>query len=477
MDENKNWWTRPCGGFEVLRQAVPLIISGGSISLMNFTDRMFLMWYNPDAMTASMQAGMLFWTAISIPLATAAFATTFVAQYHGSGNDHRIGHIVWQGIWFGFVVMPILLLLFDPFTKVFALFRHDQELIVLERTYYWYMLLASGAAISGEAAASFFRGMGKMQVEMYNSIFCVVLNIVLDYCFIFGKFGFPEWGLAGAAIATAISMWVRFLIYVILMFMQDQKSHKFHVLRGMRFDVPLIGRLCYYGIPSGCYTFFDNITFTAFILMIGGLGVVERNATTIAFTLNSFTFIPLNGIGFAVTSMVGNQLGKNRPDLARRATITSVMIGCIYTGFFGIAFLVCPDVFLSMFAAYISPEEFAGMHDLCVQLLWFIALYLLFDSCVVILYSTLRGAGDMIFTAVLNSILAPLLPICSAIGIFYFGLGVLWCWAVLTLYILVYCGCLVIRYRSKVWESMRVIEKEFVPELVPVESNDHLHWQ
>jgi MATE family multidrug resistance protein len=462
MNQNNHWWTRPCGGFDVLRQAVPLIISGGSISLMNFTDRMFLMWHSSDAMTAAMQAGMLFWTAVAIPLATAGFATTFVAQYHGSGNDHRIGRVVWQGIWFGFVMMPILLLLFEPFVKVFVWFGHDPALVELERTYYFYTLLGSGAVISADAAAAFFRGQGKMRVEMYNNLFCVALNIPLDYCLIFGEFGFPCWGVAGAAVATAVCLWVRFLIYLTLMFAQDHNANKFHVLRGMRLDLPLMGRLCYYGIPSGLHTFIDTITFTAFVMLIGGMGHVQRNATTLAFTLNAFTFIPLNGIGISVTSMVGNQLGKNRPDLARRVAITAQMLGCAYTGFFGLAFLVCPDMFLSVFAAFAQPEEFAAVRDLSVVLLRFIALYLFFDSCLMIFYAVLRGAGDTMFMARLECILAPCLPIGSVIGIHYFGLGVLWCWTVLTVYILVYCLCLTLRYRSKVWESMRVIEQDIV---------------
>jgi MATE family multidrug resistance protein len=446
----------------VLRQAVPLIISGGCISLINFTDRMFLMWYSPDAMTASMLAGMLFSTAIAIPNAAAGLVTTFVAQYHGSGNDHRVGHVVWQGIWFGFVVMPILLFLFEPFALVFIWFGHDWELVALERTYYFYTLLGCGAAISAEAAASFFRGLGKMHVEMVNNMFCLFLNVFLDYCLIFGHFGFPEWGLAGAAIATAITLWVRFLIYIVLMFLQDSHANKFQIFRGMRLDLPLIGRLCYYGIPAGLYTFIDTLTFTAFVLLIGGMGHVQRNATTIAFTLNSFTFIPLHGIGISVTSMVGNQLGKNRPDLARRVTMTAQMIGSVYAGLFGLAFLVCPDLFLSLFAAYTNPEEFAAAHDLCVVLLRFIALYLFFDSSLAIFFGTLRGAGDTIFIARIVGILAPFLPIVSVIGINCFDLGVLWCWTVLTLYVVVYLLCLALRYRGKVWESMRVIEKELI---------------
>ena len=462
MDKNNNWWTRTCGGSEVLRQAVPLIISGGCISLINFTDRMLLMWLSPDAMTASMQAGMLFWTAIALPFATAAFVTTFVAQYHGSGQNHHIGRIVWQGIWFGFFIMPILLLLYRPFTEIFVVFGHDEALVELERTYYFYTLLGCGAAISAEAAASFFRGQGNMRVEMFNNVFCLGLNVFLDCCLIFGIFGFPAWGLAGAAIVTAIVLWVRFLIYVILMFIQDWRTRKFNVFGGMRIDFAMMGRLCYYGIPSGFYTFIDLVTFSAFVFLCGGLGQIQRSATTIAFTLNSFTFIPLNGIGIAVTSMVGNQLGGNRPDLARRVTMTSIVIGCLYTGFFGVAFLACPDVFLSMFAAHSSPAEFAEMYELCVVLLRFIALYLFFDCCSIIFCSVLRGAGDTIFIAYVTSIFAPLLPICCAIGIRYFGLGILWCWAVLTLVVLAYCICFSLRYRSNVWESMRVIEKKII---------------
>jgi MATE family multidrug resistance protein len=276
---------------------------------------------------------------------------------------------------------------------------------------------------------------------------------------IFGHLGFPCWGLAGAAIATIISQWARLLIYIVLIFLQDQKSNKFHILGGMRLDIPLLGRLCYYGIPAGLYAFMDTVTFTAFILLIGGLGEVQRDATTIAFTLNSFTYIPLNGIGIVVASMVGNQLGKNRPDLARRATMTAQCFGCIYAGFFGLAFLVLPDLFLFPFA---QTEGFAEICDLTVLLLRFVALYLFFDSCAVIFCAALRGAGDTFFIACVTGILGPLLPVFCVAGIYFFGLGVFWCWVVLTVDIFIYCIAFSLRYRSKVWESMRVIEKELI---------------
>ncbi|MDR2643984.1 MAG: MATE family efflux transporter [Planctomycetaceae bacterium] len=458
--KSESWWSRSCGGFDVLRQAIPLIISSGSISLMNFTDRMFLMWYDPDSMTASMQGIMLFWSAISIPFAVTTFVTTFVAQYYGSGNNQRIGAIVWQGIWIGIMVMPVLFFIEPYLIQLFVLFRHGENLIKLESLYFHYILLGCAATISGEAAAAFFRGRGKMQIEMYNNLFCVVLNIFLDYCMIFGKCGFQENGLLGAAIATMISQWVRLIIYVTLIFLTDMKEKRYNILKGMKPDFRLMGRLLYYGMPSSSYTFIDTATFTLFILIIGCLGEAARNATTIAFTMNSLTFIPLTGIGIVVTSMVGNQLGNNRPDLANRATNTAFVIGSIYTGFFAILFLVVPDLLLSAFAIFSDADEFEAIRGLTVILLRFIAVYIFFDACAFIASSALRGAGDTIFVMRVVFTYAPLLPIFCIMGIHFFGFGLMWCWLILTLGVFVYFVCFMLRFCSKKWESVRVIEKE-----------------
>lgn len=467
--KSESWWTRSCGGIDVLRQAVPLIISCGSISLMNFTDRMFLMWYDPDSMTASMQGMMLFWSAVSIPIAVTAFVTTFVAQYSGSGNHNRIGAVVWQGVWLGFVMTPFLFLIEPYLIQLFVLFKHDDNLIQLERMYFDYMLWGGAATISGEAAASFFRGRGKMQIEMYNNLFCVALNIFLDYCMIFGKCGFPEWGLAGAAIATMISQWVRFIIYIVIIFIIDFKDKRYKIISGMKLNFRLIGRILYYGIQSGSYTFVDTITFTLFIMIIGGLGELERNATTIAFTMNSLTFIPLTGIGIVVTSMVGNQLGSNQPNLARRATNTAFVIGCIYTGFFAILFITVPDLLLLTFSIFSDEKEFEAIHSLTIILLRFIALYIFFDSCAFIAGSALRGAGDTTFILRVVFIVAPFLPLLCIVGINFFGLGLMWCWSVLTVIVFVYFTSFTLRFRSKKWESVRVIEKELQKGIVTIQ--------
>lgn len=454
------WWNQPCGGREVLRYAIPLIISAGSISLMTFTDRMFLMWFSPRAMAASMQAGMFFWTLIALPMGIAAYTNAFVSQYHGSGHHHRIGPAVWQGVGLGLVLTPFLLLFTPLYKSVFIFFGHSPDLVVLEDSYLRLILYGSGPVIATEALATFFYGRGKMRVVMNVNIFFVLLNILLDYCLIFGVGGFPAWGLEGAAIATVIAQWGRLLVMIALMFLADSQEKRFCVFSGMKVDFQLLGRMLYYGGAGSIPTLVDTAAFTCFLMQIGGLGEAEHDATTIAFTLNILTFLPIVGTGIAVTTLVGNQLGKNRPDLAQRATLTAVLIGTVYSAFFGLLFLLFPNQLLSGFAAFTSPDEFAKIQLITTYLLRFVALYLLLDGLCIIFTSAIKGAGDTWFVMVVTGIMAPFVPLGSWIGIHCFGFGLYWCWIVLTVWVYVLGLIFAWRFFQGKWKDMRVIEKE-----------------
>src|SRR3954470_20388833 len=80
----ESWWSRPCGGREVLAVALPLMVQTAFWSIMWFIDRMYLMWYSRDSVAAALPAGMVFWTMICFPQGLAAFVNTFVAQYYGA---------------------------------------------------------------------------------------------------------------------------------------------------------------------------------------------------------------------------------------------------------------------------------------------------------------------------------------------------------------------------------------------------------
>jgi MATE family multidrug resistance protein len=357
--------------------------------------------------------------------------------------------------------MPFLLLL-EPLGRIiFLSFGHGEQLLAMECSYFRLVLLGSGAVVASEAVASFFYGRGKMKVVMNVNIFCIFVNAYLDICWVFGLFGFPRWELEGAAIATSLTQWIRLAMLVGLMFLADWKEKRYCLISGLKFDFPLFRRLMYYGLGSGVHVFLDTFCFSLLIFMIGGLGAVASNATTFAFTLNTFTFLPIVGTGIAVATLVGNQLGDNRADLAERAVNSVIAIGMVYLSIFGTIFLFFPDLFLGWFAFSSDREAFEETRTIATHLLRFIAFYLAFDGLGIIYSSAIKGAGDTKFVFLVTLALAPAAPLLCFIGIHFFGLGLYWCWVVLTLWVLVSGVIFFVRFLQGRWKKMRVIEKEF----------------
>ncbi len=209
-------WACEAGYRSVLSIAVPLILSTGAWSILHFVDRMFLTWYSPEAIAAAMPAGMLNFTIMSLFLGTAGYATTFVAQYHGSGQHQRIGPVLWQGIYIA-VAGGILHLLLIPLAgPIFRFVGHEPLVQEYEIVYFQVLCLGATPAIASSAIAGFFSGRGKAWPVMWVNVLATVLNIIMDYALIFGKWGLPELGMKGAAIATVLSACFSFAIYLIL---------------------------------------------------------------------------------------------------------------------------------------------------------------------------------------------------------------------------------------------------------------------
>ena len=94
------FWRGPGGGADVLRIALPLILSTSAFTIQMFIDRMFLMWHSSAAMSAAAYGGIVSFTFFSFFLGTVTYVNTFVAQYDGAGQKRRIGASVWQGVYF-----------------------------------------------------------------------------------------------------------------------------------------------------------------------------------------------------------------------------------------------------------------------------------------------------------------------------------------------------------------------------------------
>jgi len=460
MRQLKSRWKTPGGYREVLAVAVPLVLSTATWSVQHFVDRMFLTWYSPEAIAAAMPAGMLSFTVISLFMGTAGYVSTFVAQYYGAGRRHRIGPALWQGIYISLIGGLVMLCIIPLAEPAFRLIGHSRSIQPNEVVYFQTMCLGGGAYIGSYALSGFYSGRGKTWPVMWVNAATTVVNLVLDYVLIFGRMGFPELGIRGAAIATVAAGVFSMLVFLALLLSGGNES-EYHTRSGWRFEQGLFRRLLRYGFPSGMQFFLEIAGFTGFVLVVGRLGTASLAATNIAFNINTLAFMPMIGCGIAISVLVGQYLGARKPEIAQTATYSGFQVTFFYMASIAAAYALAPDVFVAPFAHRADPEGFAEIYARSVILLRFVAVYSLFDTMNIIFCSAIKGAGDtryvMIVTVIL-SVFVLILPVYLAVEILNSGLMVAWLLA--TLYVISLGVTFYARFLGGKWKSMRVIEQE-----------------
>ncbi|MFO0938456.1 MAG: MATE family efflux transporter, partial [Gemmataceae bacterium] len=223
----------------------------------------------------------------------------------------------------------------------------------------------------------------------------------------------------------------------------------------------LLYRYLKFGFPAGIQWFLEGLSFTFFVLLVGKIGKAAANATSMAFTLNSLTFLPMMGMGQAVSVLVGQRLGENRPLLAEKSTYRGLSWGFGYMVVVATIFVLAPQMLMWGFRpAEGTPEaaEFAAVAEIVPTLLICVATYSLADAIYVIFSFTLRGAGDTRFVMWLTFALAWPVMILPTWWLINNGYSVYWPWGFATTYVGVMALCFWLRFRTGRWKSMRVIE-------------------
>ena len=391
IENVKKRWRADYGYSEVLRVAFPLILSTGSWSLQQFIDRMFLTWYSPEAIAASMPAGMVSWTLASLFMGTAAYVNTFVAQYYGARRMDRIGPAVWQGIYLTIFVVLIAAVIYPFSDAFFDLMGHAKKVAELESRYFRILLFGIPFVVVSSAVSGFFSGRGNTWTVMWVNFLATGVNILLDYLWIFGKAGFPAMGIRGAAWATVCSAVLAAALFFILM-IRPTFNRQYRTLSGWQFKPELFKRLIKYGLPNGLQFLLEILAFTIFIMLVGNLGVVELAASNIAFNINTLAFMPMYGLSIAVSVLVGQRLGENRPVMAEKTTWSAFHLSFGFFGVLAIAYFLIPDVFIFPFGWQADSQSFVPIRQVTIRLLRFVAFYSLFDASNIVFSAAIKGA-------------------------------------------------------------------------------------
>lgn len=444
------------GSLELLRLATPLIVSQSFMTVQVFIDTLLLARHDAAEMTASFPAMMWFWLPFGFLQVTAGYTSTFVAQYTGAGRPHRVGPAVWQGIYFALAAGLVFLLMAPAAPFIIALAGHDASLQPLETAYLQCLAFAAAPMLIMGAVNGYFSGRGQTWVVLGIEGVGTAVNVALALVLIFGRLGFPEWGIFGAGVATAIGSWASALTAIVL-FLRPADRRQFATGSGWRFEAPLFRRLMRYGGPAGLQVLLDVFVFNLFTQLVGRLGPAAMGATTLTIRLNMVAFLPMMGLGQAVSILVGQRLGGDRPDLAEKSVYTGLRWTFGFMLVIAAIYVTVPNLLVSIFESD-NAADFAAVAELVPKLLICVAVFSLADAINVTFGFALRGAGDTWYVSLLTFCLAwPLMVVPTAVVV-WMQANVLWAWVFATIHILAMAVCFWLRFRSGKWKSMRVIE-------------------
>ncbi len=483
---------------EVLRVAVPLMISTGMFSLVLFADRTLLFQHEPAEMGAAMAAGNLFWVSICVFVGIASMTGAIASQYMGAGQPNRIGRMLWQSVWFSLATMPLFLLAGYFAEPLFRWTDQAPALIPLETIYFQILMWGGAGEVLQTALSGFFSGTHRTRTIAVVSVISGLVNLVLDYLLIFGVD--PAWwggvgprvwelGIAGAGIASVISFWFKAVCFAVIL-MRPQFRETYGIVRGLGLDRRMMRRLIYYGFPAGLMYATEAGAFTVILLMIGRLGDVPLQATSMAINFNMIAFIPLVGLSIAASVLVGRHLIGSGPERAVRCVWATLTIAWLYAAGWAVTYWFGAETLISLYSLNPSASTIPDDAQLALQtaqgLLGFVAIYVLLDATQLILAGALRGAGDTWFVLLAGltvSIVAltvgvvfepdwqPVLwgadaasganaaAVADGIGSMSDSVAAAlrWWWSVLTAWVIMLAATMTARYAQGSWKQMRMV--------------------
>ena len=442
----------------ILKLATPLILSMSGVVLMQFMDAIFLSWYSSDAIAAVVPAFMPAMLLSSAFTGTAGYTSTFVAQYVGAKRVERVAAAVWQGIYFSVFSGVVLALVAFGARPLFALVGHSAPIQAMEVRFFTIISCGAFFFVAGSALSGFFSGRGETRAVMIVNIAGLVVNGVLDYVLIFGKFGMPRLGITGAALATVFSQALITLIFGIA-FLRRANRRQWATWRSRGLDWHLLRRLVRFGFPGGIRFSVEMAAWTVFVFFVGRIGAIELAATNIAWRINGIAFFPVIGLSQAVAILVGNGQGARQPEISAKATLRGTILSQVWMIALAIVFVVFPRQLFGIFvsADAVPHESLVRFAGLGVMLLRFVALYCLLDALNYVLVAALVAAGDTRWTLVASLVLnGGFIAALAAADVFNRTLFTEW--FIATAFVVIQAVVWWVRFAGGKWKGFRVIE-------------------
>ena len=323
---------------------------------------------------------------IIVAVGVSTALTSLISRAIGSKDYKKAEIIANAGIKIAVVLALIFfsLLFFVP-DKILNLAGATKEMLPLATRYakissFSFFLLTLSSTTNG-----IFRGIKDTKTSLYVAGSINIVNLFLDYVLIFGNFGFPEWGITGAAVATVAGNFIGILLqwsrlkklpFKISFFSYVSKKDIWEIIR--------------FAVPSGLQEANFSLSRLLGLTFILSLGTTAFAANQIGIAIEAISTMPGWGVAIACTALVGHSIGENNQNKSQEYTLYSTIIASIFMGILACFFFFIPKILVSFF---INKQEIdvIKIGAICLQVAAFEQIPI---AIVTVLGSYFKGIGN-----------------------------------------------------------------------------------
>jgi len=402
--------------------AIPIIIQQLSHQMQIWVDRAMLGHINPEFFSAVGNSMVPYSAVCSTIIAISSGTTILIAQNVGA-KDYSLSCKYAESSFAGNSIFPFFAFLFFFFCSGWMFGLMGVESPVLEYASSYIKITSFNLLIIGiiSTSTSILQGIGLTRIIMITGLITNVLNIIFDWIFIYGKFGFPAMEIKGAALATIIANFSALPFFLIYVIKRKKIPFKIKIRNMFKLDFNLYKNVFKMGIPSGGEYALWSLGNLFVVSFLNRIDIMAAGIYTLLFSIKGLSVILYAGFANAGMTLAGQKTGANEHKQAKNIVYKCLSFAIIVCTAVTILFCAIPKNILGLFSSDASFIEFAS------PFLLFLTLIMFPQAVNIVIGYGIRGTGDtrwMFYSQIFGTVLVIAL---SYTLIFKAGLGL---WAV-----------------------------------------------
>ena len=364
-------------------------------TLVGFVDNAMVGQLGTSKLAAISLGNSFVFLAMSFGIGFSTAITPLVAESNAKRNTIRTKKILNNGI-ISCTILGIILTLLVLVAKpiVFYMGQPD-EVVNIAYPYISWVAISLLPLIIFQSFKQFSDGLSFTKIAMISTLIANIINIVINYILIYGKFGFPRLELIGAGIGTLISRICMVLIIILMIKFNKKINIYIENIFLLKYSSIITRKIFNLGYPSALQMMFEVGFFISGIWVCGIIGTNFQAANQIALNLSTMTFMVALGFSVAATIRIGYQKGLNDYINLRRIAISIFLIIIIVEVIFAIIFILGSELFPWLYLENNGTEDVVETVKIASKLLLVVALFQIFDGIQIVAQGALRGIQDV----------------------------------------------------------------------------------